>query len=177
MTEPLSDRVLAEIRASYPIDPGGRLWHADDAIAAFGHVEILLTEVERLRELLNRATKFTFGPSGPYDHPHAAIDIEHDQPEGSEDVHVLARPGLDPNAAGILRWSVGCAGWMRTHGGRWVPEPNPSDRTDKYLRATRWPTRDAALAVAEQLVADGHPDSDTWARGRRFPMREENLDD
>lgn len=49
MVEPISDDTLAAIRMSYSINPDRHMWETEDAIDAFGHVEILLAEVDRLR--------------------------------------------------------------------------------------------------------------------------------
>jgi hypothetical protein len=134
-------------------------------------------ELAATRALLARATRFTFGPAGPYDHPHAAIEAAADvHPDDDTTVHVTVRPGLTPNSSGITRWAIQCAGWVRTHGGRWVDESTPSDRTAKFLRATRWPDAASAIALAEQLVAAGHPNLPEWTTGRRYPSREEDLD-
>jgi hypothetical protein len=97
------------------------------------------------------ATRFSFGPlSG---HPHARIDIE---------VRTNAfRPGVS--------WVVFCDGWTCSHNGRWLYERIPGERTERYIRQTRWADRDAAILVARRLIADGHPNTEAWTRGRRMP--------
>jgi hypothetical protein len=141
------------------------------------HVERESADVDRLLKLLPHATRFTFGDAGPYAHPHAAIDAAADVDENDETaIHVVARPGLDRQAAGVTRWSINCGGWVRTHAGRWVNEPIPGERTEKFMRATRWPDAASAITVAEQLIAAGHPNLPEWQTGRRYPTREEDLD-
>lgn len=76
MTEPLAGDVLAEIRASYPINPDRQMWDTDDAIAAFGHVEILLAEVDRLRARVAADEKFIYDrafEAGTYAREQAAM--------------------------------------------------------------------------------------------------------
>lgn len=172
----LSDKGLEEIRRRVT----GTCECCGENVHEFDTADVLelLDEVDRLRALVARATRFTFGDTDPYAHPHAAIDAAADIDEDDEGVvRVTARPGLDERARGIVRWSVNCGGWVRTHGGRWVDEPQPSDRSEKFMRATRWPDAMSAITLAQELIEAGHPRLPEWETGRRYPAREEDFDD
>jgi hypothetical protein len=101
--------------------------------------------------LLAAATRFSFGDVGSRN-PHEQIDVE------------VRRNAFEP---GAVRWIVTCAGWTHTHDGGWLYEDIPGERTEEYADATRWDDRDEAVAVARRLVADGHPNTAAWMRGRR----------
>lgn len=98
------------------------------------------------------ATKYTFGDFGdPTVTDHHWIDVE-------------ARPGFEG-----IRWSIMCSGWAYTHDGTWIHEPIPGERTGAYLAATRWNDRKEAIELARKLIAEGHPNTLAWTKGRRYP--------
>lgn len=102
--------------------------------------------------LLAIATKFSVGRFGdPYASPHDTIDVE-------------AHPGIAPDGAPVMRWGIICAGWAYTKAGKWVQEPIPSYRTEKYLAQARWYVRDEAINVARMLMAEGHPQTEKFRR-------------
>jgi len=103
-------------------------------------------------DLLDAATRFSFGAVGSQN-PHAQIDVE------------VRRNAFEP---GSVRWIITCAGWTYTHDGRWLYENIPGERTEEYIEATRWRSRDEAISVARGLLVDGHPNNDAWTRGRRL---------
>lgn len=102
-------------------------------------------------DLLAAATRFSFGDVGSQN-PHEQIDVE------------VRRNAFEP---GVVRWIVTCAGWTHTHDGTWLYEDIPGERAEEYVDATRWDDRDEAIAVARGLIADGHPNTRSWMRGRR----------
>jgi hypothetical protein len=55
---------------------------------------------------------------------------------------------------GILRWAVTRNSDVLNRSGEWEWEPNPSSRTDAFLRRTRYATVDAALDAARRVLGD-----------------------
>lgn len=105
-----------------------------------------------MTELVDAATRFSFGNVGSQN-PHEQIDVE------------VRRNAFRP---GDVRWIVTCFGWTYTRDGRWLYEDIPGERTEAYVEATRWVERDEAVAVARRLIADGHPNTEAWMKGRRL---------
>lgn len=108
-------------------------------------------------ELLAAATRFSFGTIGG--------------PNAQEQIDVELRPGLNQDSQPVNRWAVVCYDWTYSRHGRWtyardmwMPEPIPSERDQDYLDAHRYDTLEHAIAVARQLLADGHPYSGPWTR-------------
>lgn len=116
------------------------------------HYNDAVNEARAEHTLLDSATKFTFGPFGdPQAISHSWIDVE-------------ARPG--PKG---IRWSIMCSGWAYTRDGTWTWERIAGERTQQYLDTTRWESCDDAVAIARRLIADGHPHTTAWTKGRRLP--------
>lgn len=60
----------------------------------------------------------------------------------------VERRRVDPEA-----WSIGSEGKVLLRDGMWVLEPRPSERDDNFLAEARWPTARAAVAFAQQHMA------------------------
>ncbi len=85
------------------------------------------------KEWISHATVFQFGDSVP----NIATRIEH------LPIRIEARDQRD----GTRLWVVKQGGNCLRKDGQWELEMQPSSRTDEFISATRWKTKEEALAM------------------------------
>jgi hypothetical protein len=67
-----------------------------------------------------------------------------------DEVFIEERTGRE----GVVRWAVTRNSDVLNRSGKWEWEPNPSSRTDAFLRRTRYATVDEALAAARRVLGE-----------------------
>lgn len=169
MAEPISDARVEEIfnladeiiRAPSRFTKGFVIQELGRGVAE------LAGATKRARAELANASRYTYGPLRPYGAGRIQVNDDHQPDENL--VEATAVAGIGPNATDVIRWSITSDGWAWTKDGRWIFEPQPSDRNADYIAATRWDNRDEAIVIARKLIADGHPNTTAWTKGRRYP--------